>query len=151
MLHSPLVSTNSSQSISYSTAEDKVLYLAAADGQIPINIISPPPAQSTQPQIRKVLKNNYYIYDFKDDTNYLLGSFEAVKHPFWLPNSTNIVYTDDNHTIVAADYDTTNKVTLFAGNFNPEIVYPSAEGDKIVTLTSAYSGAPENLYAITIR
>ena len=147
----PLVSTNSSQSISYSTAEDKVLYLATTDGQIPTNIINPPPAQSTQPQIRNILKNNYYIYDFKDDTNYLLGSFEAVKHPFWLPNSTNIVYTDDNHTIVATDYDTTNKITLFAGNFNPDIVYPSAEGDKIVTLTFAYNGAPENLYAITIR
>ena len=147
----PLVSTNSSQSISYSTAEDKVLYLAAANGQIPTNIIAPPPAQSTQPQIRNIIKNNYYIYDFKDDTNYLLGSFDAVKHPFWLPKSTNIVYVDLSHIIMAADYDTTNKVPLFAGNFNPEIIYPSAEGDKIITLTSAYTGAPENLYAVTIR
>lgn len=146
----PFVSTSSSQDISYSATEDKVLYLAAADGHLTPNIISPPPAQSTQVQTRQLVKGDYYIYDLKDDTNFHLGPSAAIKHPFWLPDSTNLVFGKDK-AIIAIDYDTTNQVTLFAGNFNSEIIYPSADGDKIITLTSAFSGAPENLYAVTIR
>ena len=146
----PFISTTSSQYISYSTAEDKVLYLASTGGLLATNIITPPPAQSTQNQTRQLIVGEFYIYDLKDDTNFRLGSSANIKHPFWLPNSTNIVYGQNNN-IFAIDYDTTNKVTLFAGNFNSDVIYPSADGDKIITLTSAYAGAPENLYAITIR
>jgi PEGA domain len=145
----PLVSTASAQYISLS-GDDKVLYLAATNSALPANLISPPPAQSTQTQTRQIVKGNYYVYDLKDDTNFLIGPFSAVLNPFWMPNSTNLVFVN-NQTITAVDYDNTNQVTLFAGNFDPHAVFPWADGTKIIALTSAYTGATQNLYAITVR
>lgn len=145
-----IVSTDSAKNIAFSTADDRLLYLAATDSSLPKNIITPPPAQSTQTQNRDIKSGNYYVYDIKDDTNFLVGSQKDILNPFWLPNSTNIVFVA-NQTVKAIDYDNTNQVTLFAGHFNSNVVFPSADGSKIITLTSAYTGAPENLYAITIR
>ena len=145
-----LVATDSSKNVAFSTNDDKILYLAASDSAMPQNIITPPPAQSTQTQSRSIKKDNYYVYDLKDDTNFLIGAKKDIENPFWLPNTTNIVFANAQ-TVKATDYDSTNIVTLFAGNFSSGVVFPSADGSKIITLTSAYSGAPENLYAVTIR
>ena len=146
----PYVSTDSARNITFSSNDDKVLYLAATDSALPQNIITPPPAQSTQSQSRNIVAGNYYIYDLKDDTNFLIGPQSTVHNPFWLPNSTNVAYVQDQQ-IIAIDYDNTNRVTLFGGNFQPQAVFPWADGSKIITLTSAYVGAAENLYAVTIR
>lgn len=144
-----LVSTDSAKSISFSF-DDKVLYLAATDSALPANLISPPPAQSTQTQNRQLQKGNYYVYDLKDDTNYLIGSQNSIINPFWMPSSNNLIFVA-NQSIMAIDYDNTNQVTLFGGAFNPNVVFPWADGTKIITLTSAYTGAPQNLYAVTVR
>lgn len=145
-----IVSTSSANLISFSSADDKVLYLANQDYTLPQELLTPPPAQSTQTQHRSILKNHYYVYDLKDDTNFLIGKSAPQFNPFWLPDSTNLVYTE-NQSIKAMDYDATNKVILFTGTFNPNQVFPWTDGTKIITLTSAYSGATENLYAITVR
>lgn len=145
-----LISTDSAKNISFSQTEDKIFYLAKENGKIKENIITPPPAQSTQLQSRDVKKDNYYVYDIKDDTNFLIGPESLIKNPFWLPNSNNIVFVEDKKMKVI-EYDATNKQVLFAGNFNPDVVFPWSDGSRIVTLTSAYPSAPENLYSITIR
>lgn len=146
----PLVSTDSAKNFSLSTTEDKILYLAKADGTLPDHIIPPPPAQRTQVQTRQIKKDNYYVYDLKDDTNFLLGSKDNIFEPYWLPNSDNVVYVDDD-SIKVTDYDATNLQTLFAGNFDKNIVIPWTDGSRIVTFTTAYKGSQENLYTITIR
>lgn len=145
-----LVATDSSKNISFSTSDEKVLYLAKKDGQIPDHIISPPPAQSTQPQHRDVKAGNYYVYDLIDDTNFLIGSQNDISSPVWLPNSNNIIFIE-NEKIIVVEYDSTNKETLFAGNFNKDVVYPWSDGSRIILLTSAYIGIPDNLYSVTIR
>ena len=144
-----LVATESSKLISFSS-DDKILYLAATDSALPNNLISPPPAQSTQQQSRHLKKDNYYVYNLKDDTNFLVGPQNSISNPFWMPNSSNLIFVE-MQTITAVDYDSTNKATLFAGNFNSDIVFPWADGTKIITLTSAYTGAVQNLYAVTVR
>ncbi|MBU3935530.1 hypothetical protein KJ909_02555, partial [Patescibacteria group bacterium] len=145
-----VVSTTSAKNISYSSSEEKVLYLADHDGQMKDSYITPPPAQSQQTQHRDLQANHYYIYDIKDDTNFLLGSVESISRPFWLPNSNNIVYVSDSQ-IKTVEYDNTNTQTLFAGEFQADTVYPWSDGNRIITLTSAYSPATKNLYAISIR
>lgn len=146
----PAVSTESTRHISISTADDKILYLSASDSAIPDKILSPPPAQSTQPQARQVKSGNYYVYDVKDDTNFLVGPKSSVQNPFWLYGSNNIVYVE-NGSIIGIDYDATNKLTIFNGQVETNNVFPWADGTKIIVLTSAYSGLTQNLYAITIR
>lgn len=146
----PLVATDSAKDIQFSSDENKILYLAQTDGNIIKNIITPPPAQSTQNQSRSVKKDYFYVYDFKDDTNFLIGYKNDLINPSWLPNSDNIVFVQ-NQNLNVIDYDGTNLQTLFSSNFNPNCVYPWADGSKIVILTSTYPTAPENLYTISTR
>jgi hypothetical protein len=145
-----LVSTVSAQNIAFTTTEDKVLYQATASATIPQILQTPPPAQSTQTQSRTLTAGDYYIYDIKEDTNYRLGSPSDIHYPFWLPNSSNIVYLT-NQELKASDYDSTNQVTVYGGNFNPKVTLPWFDGNKIITLTAPFTGAIENLYTITIR
>jgi len=145
-----LVSTDSAKNVSFSSADDKILYLAKKDSTVPSNIITPPPAQSTQSQSRDIKKGNYYVYDIKDDTNFLIGSADKIYNSFWLPYSSSVIFMNDQK-IKVIEYDGTNEQTLFAGNFNKDSVYPWSDGNKIITLTSPYAGSPENLYAIVIR
>jgi hypothetical protein len=146
----PFVSTSSARDIQLSSGEDKVLYFTQSDGNIPNTLITPPPAQSTQNQNRQVKKGNYYVYDIKDDTNFLIGSQTEILNPSWLPNSNNIVFVANNNLKVV-DYDGTNQQTLFSSNFNANCVYPWNDGSKIVILTAPYPSAPENLYSISIK
>ena len=146
----PLVSTASAQDIQFSTSEEKILYLSQKDGNLIDKIITPPPAQSTQTQSRDIKTGNYYVYDLKDDTNFLIGSQSDIVNPNWLANSDSILFTNQQN-IKAVDYDNTNLQTLFVGNFNPKTVFPTIDGNKIITLISPYQSAPENLYTISIR
>ncbi|MDD2224598.1 MAG: PEGA domain-containing protein [Candidatus Shapirobacteria bacterium] len=145
----PFVSTTSAKTIIFNEDETKVLYLAQADGNLKKDIITPPPAQSTQPQSRDIKKDNYYVYDFKDDTNFWLGS-KDLYNLNWIANSNNLIFIEDQK-IQTIEYDNTNKQTLFAGNFNKDAVYPWLDGSKIITLIAPYNNAQENLYSITIK
>lgn len=152
-----VISTQSAETVSFSSADNLILYLAQADSQLKDSYITPPPAQSTQPQTRQIKKGFYYVYDIKQDTNFILGPApnsnskdSALQNPFWLPNSQNIIYTQDKK-IKTIEYDGTNNQTIFAGDFDTNVVFPWSDGSSIVTLTSAYPGAPANLYAVSIR
>lgn len=144
------ISTDSASHIQPYNSKDKVLYLAARDGLLIDNIITPPPSQSNQTQQRQIKAGNYYIYDIKQDTNFLVGQKEDIKNPFWLPASNHIIFVQNNQ-IKAMEYDGTNIHTLFAGDFDQNIVATLNDGQKLVTLTSAYQGAQPNLYTIGIR
>lgn len=146
----PYVSTASAQDLQFSTDEEKILFLAQQDGNLESNIITPPPAQSTQTQSRNIIQGNYYVYDTKDDTNFFIASQEEISNPSWLDGSNNILFSQGEN-IKVSDYDGTNQQTLFVGNFNPSIVFPMPDGSKIITLISPYQGAQENIYTISIK
>lgn len=146
----PLISTMSAQHVQYSTKEDKILYLAQADGQITDNIITPPPAQSTQTQSRQVKSGNYYVYDIKDDTNFLIGSQKDVSQLFWIPNTNNLIYVQDK-SLKVIDYDGTNQQTILSSNFDPNCVYPWSDGSKVIILTNLSLSSTENLYSLSIK
>lgn len=145
----PFISTTSAKNIIFNEDETKVIYLASTSGNLIKNIITPPPAQSTQTQSRDIQKDNYYVYDLKDDTNFLIGT-TTMQNLNWIANSNNFIYIEDQK-IQTVEYDNTNKQTLFAGNFNKNAVYPWLDGSKIITLIAPYSNAQENLYSISIK
>lgn len=146
----PLIATESAQYLQFSSDDNKVLYLAQNDGQITPDIITPPPAQSTQTQHRQIQAGNYYVYDLKDDTNFLIDSKDNLGQIFWLPNSNNLVFVQDQDLKVI-DYDGTNKQNIFSENFDTNCVTPWNDGNRIIILTSAYPSAPKNLYTISVR
>lgn len=149
----PYVSTDSAKNILFTagTGYNMLFYLASADGQLKDHIIDPPPpGQSTQKQSRDLKKDNYYVYDIKDDTNFWIAKKDDLQNVTWLPNSNDLVFVADNE-IKAEEYDGTNIQKLFGGNFEKSILNPSLDGSQVITLTAAYPGAPLNLYAITIK
>lgn len=146
----PLIATESAQYLQFSSDDNKILYLAQSNGQISQNIITPPPAQSTQTQQRQIQTGNYYVYDIKDDTNFLIDSKDNLGQIFWLPNSNNLIFVQDQDLKVI-DYDGTNKQNIFSENFDTNCVTPWNDGNRIIILTSAYPSAPKNLYTISIR
>ncbi len=145
-----LIATESAQYLQFSSDDNKILYLAQNNGQITPDIITPPPAQSTQTQHRQVQAGNYYVYDLKDDTNFLIDSKDNLGQIFWLPNSNNLIFVQDQDLKVI-DYDGTNKQNIFSENFDTNCVTPWSDGNKIIILTSTYSSAPKNLYTISVR
>jgi len=145
-----LVSTDSAKNIAYNSTDDKVFYLASASALLDQNIITPPPAQSTQIQSRQIVGGNYYVYDLKEDTNFLIGSHDNLFNLNWIPNSNSLSFVENNQ-IQAIEYDATNKVTIYGGIFNNQIVFPWADGSKIITLITPYPGAPINLYGISLK
>lgn len=145
-----IVSTESAKHITFSTSEDKLLYLAKSNKTLLPEIISPPPIQNIQNQNRSIESGKWYVYDIKEDTNYLIADNNAVANISWISNSDNLMFVQDS-VIKVSDYDGTNQHALFSGNFNQGPISPLADGTKIIILTSNYSGGQENLYTITIR
>lgn len=146
----PLISTDSAQHIQFSSDDNKILYLAQKDEEIKSEIISPPPAQSTQFQQRQVKAGNFYVYDIKDDTNFFIGSKDKINQVSWLANSNNLIFVQDQNLKVV-DYDGTNKQIIFSENFDTNCVIPWTDGSKIIILTKLYSSAIKNLYAISVK
>ncbi|RLC35617.1 hypothetical protein DRH14_00385 [Candidatus Shapirobacteria bacterium] len=144
------ISTKSAQQIQFSSDENKIFYLAKQNGQLKQNIITPPPAQSQQKQQRQIKTGNYYVYDLKDDTNFLIESASNISSLNWIPNSNNLIFVK-NQQIKTIEYDHNNENTLFAGDFDSQLVTPTNNGQQIITITSAYQGSPKNLYLINIR
>lgn len=147
-----MISTTSAKDILFSsdTANELILYLASSSGQLKSQLPNPPPAQSTQKQQRQIKKDFYYVYDPKEDTNFEIGPQNDVQYPSWLPNTNDIVYVSHNE-IKVIEYDGTNEQKLYGGNFNQKLIVPSLDGTHLITITSTYPGASDNLYAITIK
>ncbi len=145
-----IASTVSAQEVKFNSSDNKVLYLAQTDATLPDHIIDAPPAQSTQTQTREIKQGNYYVYDIKDDTNFLIGSKDEISLIDWVPGTNNL-YLVQSDEIKAVEYDATNMVTLFKGKFLPSLVSIMPDGSRLIILTTPYDSAPENLYTITIK
>jgi hypothetical protein len=131
-----------------------------------------PPGRSDQPEQRAIESGKVYVYDLKEDTNFLLGGVDELgidpeklkpqktlvdqlanfNHQpiYWLATSRHIVFIEENK-IKVKEYDGNNKQTLFAGPFENGFAYPWPDGNRLLILTSLYSDRPANLYAVTIK
>jgi len=145
------ISTQSAKDIQLNQTDEKVLYLSTSDYKLDSIQVSPPLDQSTQIQDRNIKKDNWYIYNLKDDTNFMIGSRNDIFNPSWLNNSNSIICVQDK-SIKVIEYDATNKQTIFSGKFINNMVYPSINGNQIIVLSNLYSNDnAENLYSLTIR
>lgn len=136
--------------------EDKVLYTASESAVL--DIVKKPAvvgANST-PEQRKLEKGNVYVYDIKEDRNYLIykkdaASTKAVPNFIWHPDSKHLIYTEDNR-INIMEFDAQNKTTLYAGPFEKGFVSVWPDGSNLVILTNFnIPGAAYNLYRISLK
>jgi hypothetical protein len=139
--------------VKFSPDENKILYTASASGILNSNLIKPIPGASTQPEDRDIKIDHTYVYDIKEDRNFLIDTTDNwVKRTlFWLPNSRNLVLGDEGR-ITIMDYDGTNRQVVFSGGYSSPYVFPYLNGEKLLILTNlgADSQTP-NLYSISIK
>lgn len=143
-----VIATNSAV-LSFNSTEDKILYEASESAHLPSILISPPPAQSTQNQQRQLQKNSYYVYDLKDDTNFLIGD-TSLSQISWLPYSNSLLFVKgkDINTI---EYDATNYQQLYSGYLAPKVVLPTPDGYRLIISISTSKNNPENIYTVTLK
>lgn len=161
------VATSSMSIVAFSPNEEKILYEATASAEIP-EIITPP-LIGTNPteETRSIEPTNIYVYDIKEDRNYLLGdkgmfqpssdtkTADNAPPPYtiqWHPNSKHLIIASDGK-IEIMEYDGTNKKTVYVGVFWDSFVAPWMDGNKLIILTNLNPAASTmpNLYAVGIR
>lgn len=172
------VATSSMQIVAFSPDETKVLYEATASATIP-QIITPAligtnPTQET----RQITPGNLYIYDVKEDKNYLLGqtsklgmarptptpTLTKLRAPVapavasttpplqWLPTSRHLLIVGSGK-IEIMEYDGTNRTTVYAGPFWDGFAVPWTSGNKLIIATNlnASASAVNNVYAVNLH
>ena len=166
------IATTSAKMVNFSSDGERFFYFAKEAIKIPENLIPHPPARSTQPEERKIRPGNIYVYDIKQDTNFLIGSAESLvwvepqkpaesgfldlsayqpQAPSWLTNN-HIVYIDQGKKEVkVVESDSTNIQTIYSGPFNNGFIFPSPSSRSLIVLTSLHPDSPGNLYEIRVR
>jgi len=151
MILSSILATSAGK-LSFSPDETKILYTATAAAQLlPIRQTYLPGTNPTT-QTRKLEPGKTYVYDSKEDRNYLIENCKfQIGNCRWFPSSKHLLSTVENQIIIS-EYDGTNPSVVFAGRFNPESVFAWPNWSKVVVLTSL--GNPtgqENLYTVNLR
>jgi hypothetical protein len=144
--------------LQWSSNETKILYQASQSATIPLIINPALIGTNSTPQVRNITKGEVYVYDIKEDRNYLILSslptsqFNNGELPImWYPDSKHLVYVHDGR-IDVMEYDAQNQTTIYAGPFVDDYVFPWPDATKLVILTNL--GNPNiapNLYTIGLK
>lgn len=146
------IATSSTKLVEFSPDESKFFYEATKSATIPTIINPPLIGSNSTPETRDIKPGNVYLYDIKEDRNYLLGTSGSLVPLHWLPNSRHLMLVGKDK-IEIMDYDATNRRTAYAGPFWDSFVVPWTNATKIVILTNLNSAASavNNLYAVNLR
>src|ERR1035437_2929020 len=144
--------------LQWSSDETKILYQASQSATIPLIINPALIGTNSTPQVRNITKGEVYVYDIKEDRNYLILSslptpqFNSGELPImWYPDSKHLVYVHDGR-IDMMEYDAQNQTTVYAGPFVDDYVFPWPDATQLVILTNL--GNPNiihNLYTIGLK
>jgi len=142
--------------------KDIVLYTASGSATVPDELIKPVPGASTQKQERDLEEGNTYIYDVKEDRNFLIDSEDklvieggsistAERRLSWLPTSRHLILAEKEKVIIM-DYDGTNRQTVYAGSYVAPNAFPTLSTDRLIILTNlGANSSPPNLYSLSIK
>lgn len=138
-----------SEKFSFSPDNNMVMYIASAEANININLIPQLPGSSTQKEERDIKVGKTYIYDIKEDKNFIVN--DTGRGLYWMPTSRHLILPDDNK-IVIMDYDGTNRQTVFSGDYIAPNAYPFVNANKLLILTNLGSSTTTpNLYSLSIK
>lgn len=133
----------------FSPDETKILYTASGSANLSDNLIKPLPGSSTQKQERAVEEGKTYVYDIKEDRNFLVGEGEAFLR--WFPTSRHLVYPEDGK-ITILEYDGTNRQSVYTGSYSRPHAFPYVNTSKLLILTNLGAGdSPANLYSLSLK
>lgn len=148
----------------FSPDEQMILYTASSSGTLPDNLIPQLPGASTQKQERQVQPGHTYVYDIKEDRNFLISDQEVTLNSQqltvdgsqgpalrWMPDSRHLLMPLPNQ-VVAMDYDGTNKITVYSGVYAAPYAFPYSNATKLLILTNlGATNSTPNLYSLTVK
>lgn len=160
--------------IAWSPDETKILYSASQSATLPPILEKPLLGASTQKEKRDLKKGEIYVYDLKEDRNFLiqegqnkpevkaptafksaiegLNASQKVQPLSWFPDSRHLIGVEESG-ISLFEYDGTNKNTIYSGPFENSFVFPWPNGNKLIILTTYNrpTGVISNLYTISLQ
>lgn len=143
------VLTENTSSYTFSPDETMIMYTASSEATIAKDLIAKLPGSSTQKEERDIKVGKTYIYDIKEDKNFMVN--DNGRSLYWMPTSRHLILPDDGKIIVM-DYDGTNRQTVFSGDYIAPHAYPFVNASKLLILTSLGSdGSLPNLYSLSIK
>lgn len=153
----------SATDIVFSPDEDMLMYKATHTAIIPDELIKPFPGSSTQKQERTIQPGKVYVYDIKEDRNFLvdddaesvtlLGGSDTgnLRRITWFPTARHLVVAEPN-TVTIMDYDGTNRQRVFTGLYTAPHAFPALSLDRLIILTNFGSeDTPANLYSLGLK
>jgi hypothetical protein len=148
--------TRKASLVIFSPDETKILYTASGSATLPENLIKPVPGASTQKQQRSIKENQTYVYDIKEDRNFLIGKWgleteNSSRRLAWFPTSRHLVLAEEGRVVIM-DYDGTNQQVVYSGSYIAPHAFPTVSTDRLLVLTNlgADSGLA-NLYSLSLK
>ena len=153
-----------SSSVLFSPDKDKILYTASSSATLNDNIITNTlPGASTQRQERYIKTNHTYVYDIKEDRNFLIDDHSdnlvignelqdtTNRRLTWFPTSRHLVMAEEGKVTIM-DYDGTNRQEIYTGSYVSPHAFPTVSDKRLLLLTDlgADSGSP-NIYSLTLK
>lgn len=169
----------SAANLKFSPDETKLLYTATASAQLADIYLPPVPSASTQAEERSLSEGRTYVYDLKEDRNFLIleedeteklascinsqslnskqkatGQLSDASCPklSWYPTSRHLVYFSDGKVWVM-EYDAMNKQVIYAGPIEKNFVFVHPSPSKLLLVTNLNPDAfpVANLYTLSLR
>lgn len=137
-----------------------ILYTASDSATLPDGLIRPLPGSSTQHQERSIQTGHTYVYDIKEDRNFLVTDQAVtinnddnpqVGAVRWMSTSRNLLLAQPGQIIIM-DYDGTNRQVVYSGAYSAPSAFPFSNTTRLLILTNL--GAPTgaaNLYTLTVK
>ncbi len=141
--------TRKTSNYTFSPDENMILYTASGAATLANNLIPQLPGASTQKQERDIQKGHTYIYDIKEDRNFLVeDKGEMVR---WMPDSRHLILAQ-NSQVVIMDTDGTNRQVVYSGSYIAPNAFPYTNTTKVLILTNlGAASSSANLYSLTIK
>jgi hypothetical protein len=150
--------TRKTSDFTFSPDQNMILYTASSSGTLPDNLIFQLPGASTQKQERNIQSGHTYVYDIKEDRNFLItdqkvASDEEQNTPTlrWMSDSRHLLLALPGQVIIM-DYDGTNKEVVYSGSYVATYVFPFNNTTRLLILTNlGAESSPANLYTLTVK
>lgn len=156
---SDLLSRKSSGFV-FSPDNNMILYTASSTGTLTDGLTRPLPGASTQKQERNIQTGHTYVYDIKEDRNFLItdqpATIDNIDNPLtgavrWMSTSRHLIFAQSGQVVIM-DFDGTNRQVVYSGSYFAPSAFPFSNTTKLLILTNL--GAPSgsaNLYTLTVK
>ncbi|MFA6005826.1 MAG: PEGA domain-containing protein [Patescibacteria group bacterium] len=176
-----MIFENNTYLIDISPAKNKLLYFAMKPAILPYTINPPLIGSVPTAQSRTLKSGEYYVYDIKEDKNYVIDIYSsperlktlstlekvlenkevsvanwldrylAFSNIFWYSDSRHVVYMN-GESINIVEYDSQNNTLIYSGPFETTFSAVSSDGDLIVlTNINPKKNKLPNLYTVSIK